>query len=928
MNFREQKQVLEYVSGYFSILLRRFPEYAHWLWENHQINRTFSLLELNSDLTREINSKEMSLNNIALSLRRFKQRHFLRIGARDLFGMDDFKTTVQQVSDIAVVSLQICLRLFFTYPHLWLKSSKFNDWEAFANHIDTVIIGLGKLGGKELNYVSDIDLMFLYDTRNAKNPSENKQLSMVAQRFLPKLCTQLINLLEHSYDGDRVFKVDLRLRPAGKDGELVSPLSYAVHHYLVEGQSWERLALLKAIPVAGAITVGNLFIQEIQPFVFRRFLDFQSLEEIKLLRNKILQETPVQPPGPGFNVKLGIGGIREIEFIVQSMQLIYGGRNPDLRIPNTIQALKALSSKGLLDTFTSEKLINAYKFLRKTEHWVQLMNNQITQVIPKNESSLARLAFAVMYADCKVPRPLILNAKNLITPFFDTLKEHVDFVHDRFVELFEPSEKDTHSHIPNRALEDSYFAKFEVKNPNLRTKLLELLEGELVRIKNTEVRKEVQNRCERFVSSIARRPGLITFFDKHHDIFELCLKGLIKSEFIADFITHAPSLSEGIEKDVTKPWLTKAKSLLNGFESFEEKLHWLRRIKNERLISIAIYDIAQGPHGRIIEHLLSELADFIISETYKLVCEERKVSSENLPLAICAMGKLGSREFNYNSDLDIVFIYDPPPEENQEIIPEKVTKLIQRLVRLLSISLNEGPGYEVDMRLRPTGNYGPLIVTKATWVEYYEKVADIWELASLVRFRPVCGKEKLLTEIQSYANKFLNAKKHPEEIWTRLCSLKKRVERERSKSKQDANRVDIKLGPGGIMDIELWCHGTVISWPEKIQVNSMSTRELFKDILKFWKIGNSTSKNLIKTLDILKRLEQRIVLSGYNPKSFGSDHLEKIKILGLLTASELDENSLDWTDLIAMMAKIRKWWDRICKYKEPMDWSVLDELFK
>ncbi len=918
MEYSLQRKILEYVSGYFRILLGRCPEYARWLWEENQVNRQYTLLDLNSDLTRDLsNLPEMSLENVKLFFRRFKQRHFLRIALRDLLGLDKFQDTVRQVSDIAVVTLQTCLKLFGSNLNLWLEPEKQDNWKRDSEHIGLAVIGLGKLGGQELNYVSDIDLMFIYDVQRSGNSEDVHRLSTSAQSYLPRKCVQIIRLLEDNYEGDRVFKVDLRLRPGGKDGELVSPISYALHHYLVEGRSWERLALLKANPVAGDLSLGNLFVREIRPFVFRRFLDFQFLEEIKLLRDRILQEVPSELPGPGFNVKLGIGGIREVEFIVQSMQLIYGGRDPELRNPNTLKTLRLLAKKSILDKTTALHLMDAYVFLRKTEHWIQLMNNQSSQIIPRSMDSLCKLAFSVMYSSFDHSSPTINDAKDMIDPFLKQLRKHTDFVRSQFMEMFEPSGNKGGSPDASDVRELEIIEKLPVESSILRQSINKIFKKDLELLINTVVEEESIRRCERFLSAIQRRPGLVTFFERHPSVFELSISGVARSEFIADLVSHVPALSEGIDFDPTKEWTPKAMDILRGFDSFEEELHWLRRVKNERLLSIALYDITRNPSLEIIDRLLSELADFVISETYKMVCKHRGISWEEFPLSVCAMGKLGSKEFNYSSDLDLVFVYEPYGAKNQEIIPEKVTKLVQRFVRLLSIPLSDGPGYEVDMRLRPSGNYGPLIVTKRTWESYYRREADLWELASLLRFRPICGNRRLSEELFKMSRGFYSGGRNPGDVFSRLCELKERVEKERVKLV--GNSIDIKLGKGGIMDLELWCQGTLIAWPDLIPDGSFSTGQVLPIVLSFWNLEKTVLDRLVEAFIALRRLEQRIVLSGCDPGGVNQKQLEKMKMLGMLSGSELKNNDFEWADLINTMSRIERCWNFVCEHKKPVN---------
>ncbi len=306
--------------------------------------RRYAVTDLYNDLTRTVHDAA-SWKAALIAFRRFKQRHFLRIGARDLLGRADLAETTAQLSDLAQVALEAGLQWLKDHPALWAPPALAARIPELFRHHTLTVLGLGKLGGRELNYVSDVDLLFLREDTNGRASDDDREKFY---ETLCLLCQKLVGLLADSVEGDRVFHVDLRLRPQGKDGELVPRLAAATSHYLLHGRAWERQMLLKARPVAGDRALGTAFLKEVRPFVFRRFLDFQALDELKSMRDRILQELRSQRQGAPFDVKLGVGGIREVEFLVQSFQLIYGGRMPQLDEPNTLAALEKLKSLRLL----------------------------------------------------------------------------------------------------------------------------------------------------------------------------------------------------------------------------------------------------------------------------------------------------------------------------------------------------------------------------------------------------------------------------------------------------------------------------------------------------------------------------------------------------------------------------------------------------
>jgi len=908
MDPNSQRQLLQTISNYFAILLRRFPEYSNWLWEQHQLHRRFSLTELHGDVLKCCEACS-SIRELSLSLRKFKQKHFLRIAARDLFEIDNFNETVAQVSDLAIAILQALIRILWNHPKWWLNPESCTAWNDLSRHASFTVIGLGKLGGLELNFVSDIDLLFLYEVKPELNETRRKELSGLAQTLFPKLCTTLTRLMEDSVDGDRVFKVDLRLRPDGKDGELISPISYAVHHYLVEGQSWERLVLLKARSVAGDLSLGNQFIKEIRPFVYRRFLDFQALDEIRAMRDRIAAETRPLSPGPGFDVKFGKGGIREIEFIVQAFQLIYGGRNPELREPNTIRCIQKLrDTAGLLKPDVSSRLIDAYVFLRRAEHWIQLLENHQTQRIPTALPAIEKVAMAVMRTSASV------------SEFLESLRAHTEFVHDRFMELFSTKASDSYD---ESEIEKTRKTKCLSRRRD-KDFITKALQNAVVHLKEKEEKATAVTRCESFIDAVVRRPGLVSFFEHEPSVLNLCLKSIAASELVSNILIHNPAISEGLTDAMQSNWTDRATNLLQGVESFEEKLHWLRRIKNERFIAIAIHDMMKDPAGQVVESYLNELADFFVVQTYSLICEKLNVNEREFPLCVGAMGRYGSGEMDYSSDLDLVFIYEPASDDRTGIIPEQVVRFVQRFVRLLSLPLGEGSGYQVDMRLRPSGNFGPLIVTKQGWEEYYEAQADIWEVASLLKFRPVCGDPSLMEWALQKVHHVCFRDRDPQKIWNRLCELKRRVETERVREDTKKMGLDIKLGAGGLMDLDMWCQGTAITrfndiFPkeeiEKRSATPCSIRKLLKPVIALWNVPAYEARTIIEGFEIFRCLLRRACLGGIKIDRFRPQDLERLRNFSLLTSKHLKNGELEWNDLIYFTTRIGNWWQKVCSEK-------------
>lgn len=889
-------------SQYLATLLRRRPDHLDWLITSRNLYRRYPLTEIYQDLQRAAEKAE-SYSDLQTCFRAFKQRHFLRIGGRDLLGMASLHETTSQLSDLAGVALQVGLNILNSRPEWCFGDARKDDWRQIKENLDLVVMGLGKLGGHELNYVSDIDILFLYSPKHGQAADFPDYLVL-----LSRFCQCLSRLLAERFEGDRVFEVDHRLRPLGKDGPLVPSVTAAVDHYLHRGQPWERQMLLKARPVAGDRHLGSAFIQEVRPFVFRRFLDFQALDELKAMRDKILA-TAVHP-GPGwqrFDVKLGVGGIREIEFLVQSLQLIYGGRHPELDEPNTLHCLDQLLSLGLVPAEVSQQLKQAYVFLRRVEHWVQLDQNRQTQKIPQSPEARARLAFALGFDESE-------------SIFIGKLEACCKTVHQHFTALFQSSDSEPESAASEVDVKSALMERYQPELlasvqdnvkifPEFLHKAVTEVLLEFASAGDPDIREKVLIRLDRYFAQVKKRRGLIQVFHTSASWLADFIRGLVRSELLADLLTHHPALVEGIatrsgEYVDAVSWQETSVRLLSRHNDFEESLEWIRRLKNERLLGLAMADLKGLITHQELEEQLSLLADFVIRNTYERVSESRNLDADT-PLAILALGKLGSREMGYLSDLDLVFVYEPHSGQAEDQIPGQIVSLIQRFMRMLSTPLHEGPGYAVDARLRPTGNYGPLIVTRRAWLDYYREQADLWEIQALLRMRCVAGNHELRAWIEDEAEKICYQKREPSAVWQRLCHLRRRMERERSEEKADT--IDIKLGMGGLADLEFLVQGhQLVEGCGDPSLKVGSVRFALHKVLDGLATRDLPIREIYTAFETLRSLEHRLVLfNNMSASRLKAGQIESLKAIGLWPPPHGSGSVDSWQDLLRLRRRVR-----------------------
>ena len=890
-------------SQYLDTLLRNNAENGDWLLNGRQLGRKYPLTGLYAELQNEAR-KAGSFNDLMQIFRRFKQRHFLRIGARDLLKYADLAETTGQLSDLASVSLQIGLEMLSTNPDWWVWGEELHLWEHLKGSISMVVLGLGKLGGHELNYVSDIDLIFL-------SSKEGDSDDHVVLRS--RLAHWLSRLLADRFEGDRVFQVDFRLRPQGKDGLLVPSMSAAVDYYLLHGHAWERQMLLKCRPVAGDRSTGTAFIQEVRPFVFRRFLDFQALSELREMRNRILTEAVRFRPGSSqFDVKLGIGGIREIEFLAQSLQLIYGGRNPELDEPNTLRCLEKLAGLALLPESTAEELKQSYVFLRNVEHYIQLDQNRQTQKLPRSEDARARLVLAMGFGGDEKAFMKALEDQcarvqaNFASLFEETAEEDTDGS-GRAVPAGGAGEADPLDFFPGDAL--SRLRETLGSYPSAVGK--EILGSVLkfTQVPSPQIQERVLIRIDSYFGRVARRPGLVHLFGSVKPWLRPLCNAIASSEFAFGLLTHNPGLAEGIAMARANfvgwpEWESASFKLLESAQDYEEKLEWIRRLKNERVLQLVLHDLEGEIDFGTLEEQHSALADFVIKNTLDAVRQNLGIEPD-LSLAVLGMGKLGSREMTYLSDLDLVFVYEPKPGEPENQIPGGIIRLIQRFMNMLNTPLQEGPGYSVDARLRPTGTYGPLVVTKKSWLEYYMTEADIWEIQALLRVRLVAGDPVLGHWIEDRAAEICYGERDPDSVWPRICHLRDRMEKERSE--ETVSDINLKLGLGGLADLEFLVQGKLLLEGYKSGTPVIrSVRQAVGEFLKNVEETSSRADEISTAFGSLRALDHRSRLySNSISSNLNEGHFEDMVILGLWPP-HYDGSAIEtWPDILRLRREVR-----------------------
>ncbi len=847
-------------------------------------------------------------------LRIYKSREILRIGSRDLCGMADLVEVTAELSNLAAASLQrayeICsaqLRAEYGPPLLD------NGPTGIPAEAEFTIFGMGKFGGRELNFSSDIDLIYFYTsekgmTEGVSDPRGEIRNRIHLHQYFCKLGEMISKAVGEVTADGFVFRVDLRLRPEGNSGEIANSLRSAEVYYESWGQSWERAAMLKGRPVAGSIALGKRLLKSLEPFVYRRYLDYGMVEDIKGMKLKIDQSLGRKKEAET-NLKLGRGGIREIEFFIQTLQLIFAGKNPVLREKNSLKALGLLQMEGHIKEEERQLLHEAYVFLRSAEHRIQVVQERQTHNLPTQKQELKALARRCGFAD---------------TPAFQqALEKHRSGVEGIYRDLFFSQEEEIREEVrPEVAFLFDTAADADLvkdileekgcKNPDAAYESLLLLRdgpsrGNITRRTRRQLERiapllmqEVLDspepdmallNLEKFLTVAVRRARgtFYALLAENREIIKVLITLFGTSQFLSrifiqhpeildSLVSHAYAIDfkdqEQIEKDLAE--------LMATASDYEDKLDVLRRFRNEEFLRIAMSDThGQTPQGQLTSQL-SDLADACLKQAYAIAREEL-VPRFGLPFchredghdreagfAIVAMGKQGGRELNYHSDLDLIFIYEgegktrpvegaEPDRFREQSNPEYFSRLAQRIISVLTLMTREGYVYQIDTRLRPSGNQGPLVTSLAAYQRYHESSAALWERQALTKARVVLGPAGLTGKIDELNREIVYGRPVPEELKQEIYRLRARMENEIAK--ENSGHFNIKTGRGGMVDVEFIVqYLQILHGSAHPQLQSNNTLQALAAMQEQGLLSEATHSVLENGYKFLRRLENRLRL--------------------------------------------------------------------
>ena len=766
-------------------------------------------------------------------LRRFRRREMIRVAWRDLAGLASLTETLGDLSDLAEAAVDAALERL----HAW-QGQRFGmprDADGQAQRL--VVLGMGKLGGRELNFSSDIDLIFTFPRQGQTEGAR----AVANEEFFRRLGQRLIKVLAEPTADGFVFRVDMRLRPFGDAGPLAISFAAFEDYYQNHGRDWERYAMIKARVIAGDREAGERLLTELRPFVYRRYLDYGAFEALRGMKTLIAQE--VERKGMQRNIKLGPGGIREIEFIGQAFQLIYGGRDPALRERGILAVLDHLAASDRLPTAAVADLKQAYDFLRRVENRLQAWADQQTHDLPDDEPAQLRLAYAMSQPDWDA--------------FAGELARHVQAVSQQFAQIFgdaaadaetskeglavvwgdQPSEDSALQVLAEHGFEDPALAwnrlralkngfSYRAMSPRGRERLDALapkvLEAAAAGLRPTVTLERVLNLLE----AVARRSVYLALLAEHPQALAQLIKLCAASSWIATHLTRYPLLLDDLLNPTALYAPLDRRQLVSELDQqlarapagdAEELLNALRYFKQGNVLRVAAADVSGAMPLMIVSDHLTEIAEVLLRKVLDLAwadllprfgrpeCVADGVKRE-ARFAIAAYGKLGGIELNYGSDLDLVFLHDSVGGQQVTAGPRQIdnaaffAKLVQRIIHLLTTRTGAGDLYEVDTRLRPSGRAGLLVSSFEAFAEYQQRQAWTWEHQALARTRVVAGPAALIERFQAIRRDVLGRERDPAALRQEVWEMRERMRAELDAS--TAEDFDLKQGRGGIADIE------------------------------------------------------------------------------------------------------------------------------
>lgn len=813
-------------------------------------------------------------------LRRFRNHEMLRIVWRDLCGLAPLGETFESLTTLAEICLDFALQEH--YRRLVEKHGIPRGTDGSPQQM--FVIGLGKFGGRELNLSSDIDVIFCY----AQSGACDGRRGMANDQFFTRQARAVISSLSELTGDGFCFRVDTRLRPFGDSGPLVSSLAALEQYYQREGRDWERYALIKARPVAGDRVSGARFIEDVRPFVYRRYIDYSSVEALQEMHANVQEDARRKERLD--DIKRGPGGIREIEFLAQCFQLLRGGRELSLQTPSLDRALHEIDRAGLLETQAVEEIRHDYAYLRFLENRIQALRDQQTHRVPAGEDR-ERIARAMYEKNVKTLEKSLDRTRERVSDRFRGIfpAQPPRQASQKWAELWRRHQAGRQEiEAPEETPENSALHQFVRRlrrvalSQRAHSRLDRFMPELLERVDRLSLDDDAVTRVFDLVLAICRRSAYLVLLEQNPKAIDRMLDLFERSAWIAAQVIRFPALLDelidpalGLQIPDRERLSHSVDRILDTAQGTEAVLQSLNYLKLATELRIAVSQMQGSIQSEAAQSALSDLASAVlngvlrtagneIAERHGVFEFDAGAAADSAGMAIIGYGSLGASELGYDSDLDLVFLFDSGHEASngaRPLPPERYfARLAQRVLSFLTVMTPSGRLYEVDTRLRPNGRAGALVSNVHAFREYQLNEAWNWELQALIRARFIAGSRSLESVFNRIRQEVLCRQRDENELAVELREMRERMQREFEGKQRNAGRAPPKQRAGGLIDIEFVAQLGVLSsacqFPRVIQATGT-----LPQIRELMAIGWLNPDDAQILLDTVTRLRQQRLMS-------------------------------------------------------------------
>jgi glutamate-ammonia-ligase adenylyltransferase len=886
-------------------------------------------------IDRAPRAEAVSETSMMMELRRLKADAHLLIALADLSGEAETSLTVRRLSDLADGCTRAAVDFLLREAHEQGKL-KLPDPGYPSRRSGWILLGMGKLGARELNFSSDIDLVVFFDP-DAPAVVDPLEATELFSRLTRRLARILQDRTEHGY----VFRTDLRLRPDPGSTPLAIPVEAALRYYEARGQNWERAAMIKARPVAGDLAAGAAFLKEMQPYIWRKYMDYAAIADVHSIKRQIhAHKGHGEIAVKGHNVKLGRGGIREIEFFVQTQQLIAGGRFPELRGRETVPMLGELAARGWITADARDALSRQYWFLRRVEHAIQMVADEQTHILPEDDAGLERIARMLGFADgaafAEAFRMALHQVERHYAALFETAPQlsagigNLVFTGD----VDDPDTLQTLQRLgfqrPSdicRVIRGWHFGRYRVtRSAEARERLTELTPALLQSFGQTRRADEAVIRFDEFLAGLPAGIQLFSLLQSNPALLKLVATIMGAAPRLAAIITRRPHVFDGLLDPAlltelpNRAYLSaRLTAFLEGDRAYEDVLDRLRIFASEQKFLIGVRLLAGSINPARAGRAFSDLADLTIEAALHAVIAEFALRHGRIAggsVALLGLGKLGSRELTAGSDVDLILLYDHDADAEESdgdkpLAPSHYySRMTQRLIAAVSAPTAEGVLYEVDLRLRPSGNKGPVATHIDAFRKYQRQDAWTWEHMALSRARAIGGDAGLCGEVEAEVAAVLAMPRDTAKVMAEASGMRSMIEKE----KPALDLWDIKLIPGGLIDLEFIAQVAVITGHVEDGRRGTGTAEILAHLAPDF-AGSQVRQELVDAYSLYLAVTQmmRLCLTG----AFDRDDVPPGLSDLLLAVTDLPDFGVLEAHLKETSQKVRMDFDLLLRAKRP-----------